>query len=119
MNFSLPNRLYIGFSVAILLVFLSGLLSYQTFQRQLEAGNWVEHTYQVLNQARAIEKLIADMETGRIGYRSTGIEQFLNAHNDAGTAAFKLGDTVPGFNESLATLRVGEKATIVFPSKAG
>jgi len=37
----------------------------------------------------------------------------------AGTAAFKLGDTVPGFNESLATLRVGEKATIVFPSKAG
>jgi len=36
-----------------------------------------------------------------------------------GTAAFKLGDTVPGFNESLATLRVGEKATIVFPSKAG
>ncbi len=37
----------------------------------------------------------------------------------AGTVAFKLGDTVPGFNESLATLRVGEKATIVFPSKAG
>jgi len=36
-----------------------------------------------------------------------------------GTASFKLGDTVPGFNESLATLRVGEKATIVFPSKAG
>ncbi len=36
-----------------------------------------------------------------------------------GTVAFKLGDTVPGFNESLATLRVGEKATIVFPSKAG
>lgn len=37
----------------------------------------------------------------------------------AGTAAFKLGDTVPGFNESLAALRVGEKATVVFPSKAG
>ena len=36
-----------------------------------------------------------------------------------GTVAFKLGDTVPGFNESLASLRVGEKATIVFPSKAG
>jgi signal transduction histidine kinase/CheY-like chemotaxis protein/CHASE3 domain sensor protein len=83
MNFSLPNRLYIGFSIAILLVFLSGLLSYQTFQRQLDAGNWVEHTYQVLNQAGTIEKLIADMETGRIGYRSTGIEQFLNAYNDA------------------------------------
>ena len=83
MNFSLPIRLYIGFSMAILLVFLSGLLSYQTFQRQLEAGSWIEHTYQVLNRARTIEKLIADMETGRIGYRSTGIEQFLNAYNDA------------------------------------
>ncbi len=83
MNFSLPNRLYIGFSIAILLVFLSSLLSYQTFQRQLAAGSWVEHTYQVLNRTRIIEKLIADMETGRIGYRSTGIEQFLNAYNDA------------------------------------
>lgn len=83
MNFSLPNRLYIGFSIAILLVFLNGLLSYQTFQRQLEAGNWVEHTYQVLNQAESIEKLIADMETGRIGYRSTGVEQFLNAYDNA------------------------------------
>ena len=83
MNISLPNRLYIGFSIAVLLVFLSGLLSYQTFQRQLEAGNWVEHTYQVLNQARTVEKLIADMEAGRIGYRSTGVKQFLNAYNDA------------------------------------
>ena len=83
MKVSLPNRLYLGFSIAILLVFLSGLLSYQTFQRQLESGNWVEHTYQVLNQAGTIEKLIADMETGRIGYRSTGVRQFKNAHNDA------------------------------------
>ncbi len=83
MKVSLPNRLYLGFSIAILLVILSGLLSYQTFQRQLEAGSGVEHTYQVLNRTRTIEKLIADMETGRIGYRSTGIEQFLNAYNDA------------------------------------
>lgn len=83
MNFSLPIRLYIGFSVAILLVFLSGLLSYRTFQRQLETGGWVEHTYQVLNQAGMIEKLIADMETGRIGYRSTGVKQFFNSYKGA------------------------------------
>ncbi|WP_020606981.1 response regulator [Spirosoma spitsbergense] len=83
MKFSLPNRLYIGFSIAILLVFLSGLLSYQTFQRQLESANWVEHTYQVLNQAQTIEKLIDDMETGRIRYRSTGFKQFLTMYNNA------------------------------------
>ena len=41
--------------------------------------------------------------------------------DDTGTStvAFKLGGTVPGFDESLARLRVGEKATIVFPSSAG
>ncbi len=83
MNFSLPNRLYLGFSIAILLGLLSGLLSYQTFQRQLEAGNWVEHTYQVLNQAKTIEKLIDEMETGRVRYRSTGLKQFLNVYNNA------------------------------------
>jgi signal transduction histidine kinase/CheY-like chemotaxis protein/CHASE3 domain sensor protein len=83
MKFSLPNRLYIGFSVAILLVFLSGLLSYQTFQRQLNAGNGVEHTYQVLNQAKTIEKLIDDMEMGRVRYRTTGLKQFLNIYNNA------------------------------------
>ncbi len=36
-----------------------------------------------------------------------------------GTAPFKFGETVPGFNEALTKLRVGEKATIVFPSRIG
>ncbi|MFD2569452.1 response regulator [Spirosoma soli] len=83
MKFSLTKRLYIGFSVAILLVLLIGILSYKTFQRQSEAGNWVKHTYQVLNKAGMIEKLVVDMETGRIGYRSTGVRQFLKPYDDA------------------------------------
>ena len=36
-----------------------------------------------------------------------------------GTAPFTLGKTVPGFDEALTKLKVGEKATIVFPSKIG
>ena len=83
MKFSLTNRLYTGFSVAILLVLLIGILSYQTFQRQTEAGNWVKHTYQVLNKAGLIEKLLLDMETGYISYRSTNVRAFLEPYTDA------------------------------------
>lgn len=36
-----------------------------------------------------------------------------------GTAPFTLGQTVPGFNEALTKLKVGEKATIIFPSTLG
>ena len=83
MKFPLKNRLYTGFAVAILLVLLIGILSYQTFQRQTEAGNWVKHTYQVLNKAGLIEKLLVDMETGHISYRSTNVRAFLKPYTDA------------------------------------
>lgn len=43
----------------------------------------VKHTYQVLNKAEIIEKLLVDMETGHLGYRSTGARQFLKPYTDA------------------------------------
>ncbi|GAB4014745.1 FKBP-type peptidyl-prolyl cis-trans isomerase [Spirosoma koreense] len=36
-----------------------------------------------------------------------------------GTRIFALGNTISGFSEGLAKLKVGEKATLVFPSKIG
>ena len=83
MKLSLTNRLYLGFSVAILLVLLIGILSYQTFQNQSESSNWVRHTYEVLNKAETVEKLLIDIETGRIRYRSTGARRFLEPYNKA------------------------------------
>ena len=72
-----------GFTAAVLLVLLIGILSYQTFQKQAEASDRVRHTYQVLNTAGTVEKLLIDLETGRIRYRSTGAEQFLVPYNEA------------------------------------
>ena len=83
MKFSLTNRLYSGFSAAVLLVLLLGILSYHTFQRQTEAGDWVKHTYQVLNKAATIDKLLVDMEAGNISYRSTNVREFLKPYNEA------------------------------------
>lgn len=83
MKFSLTNRLYTGFSVAIVLVLLIGILSYRTFQRITEAGILIKHTYQVLNNAEKIEKLMVDMETGHLSYRSTGVRLFFKPYTDA------------------------------------
>ncbi|RIV19865.1 response regulator [Fibrisoma montanum] len=81
MNLSLLNRLYLGFSVAVLLVILVGVLALQTFRTQSVEAERVRHTYQVLNQAENIQKLLVDMETGRRGFRPTNDKQFLEPYN--------------------------------------
>jgi FKBP-type peptidyl-prolyl cis-trans isomerase len=44
-----------------------------------------------------------------------------SAFDSTGTGTYRatLGNSIPGFDEGLAKLRVGEKATIIFPSKLG
>ncbi|CCH53964.1 GAF sensor hybrid histidine kinase [Fibrisoma limi BUZ 3] len=81
MKLSLLNRLYLGFSIAIFLVILMGVLALQTFQNQSAEAERVRHTYQVLNQAENIQKLLVDMETGRRGFRPTNDRKFLEPYN--------------------------------------
>ena len=44
-------------------------------------NQWVDHTYEVLNHAAKIEKLIVDLETGERGFLITGQEDFLEPFN--------------------------------------
>lgn len=83
MKTSVTRRLYIGFSLAILLVLLGGGSTLFSFFAQIEESKWVLHTYQVLNKVEYIQKLLIDMETGRRGYRATNERRFLQPYFNA------------------------------------
>ncbi|MBS0029163.1 response regulator [Chitinophaga sp. 22321] len=80
MKISLVNRLYLGFSLVILLVLLGGFLTWRTFATQTEEAGWVQHTYRVLNNSERVQRLLFDMEAARRGFRSTFEEKYLRPY---------------------------------------
>ncbi|HWV65220.1 response regulator [Chitinophaga sp.] len=80
MKLSLVNRLYLGFSVVVLLVLLGGFLTWRTFTEQTEEAGWVQHTYRVLNNSERVQRLLFDMEASRRGFRSTFNKEFLQPY---------------------------------------
>lgn len=80
MKLSLVNRLYLGFSIVVLLVLLGGFLTWQTFTEQTEEAGWVQHTYRVLNNSERVQRLLFDMEASRRGFRSTFNKEFLEPY---------------------------------------
>lgn len=80
MRISLINRLYLGFTLVVMLVILGAFLTWQTFSSQTEEAGWVQHTYRVLNNSERIQRLLFDMEASRRGYRSTLNEDFLHPY---------------------------------------
>ncbi|MCP4455886.1 MAG: chemotaxis protein [Planctomycetes bacterium] len=47
-----------------------------------QTTTWVEHTYQVISKAKAIEAAAVDMETGMRGYLLAGTDTFLDPYNN-------------------------------------
>jgi PAS domain S-box-containing protein len=70
----------LNFLVAALLL-LGGLgLLVNLLDRQQNDQAWVEHTYQVIDQLKAVEAYLADAETGTRGYVATGNRSFLQPY---------------------------------------
>ena len=80
MKISLVNRLYLGFSLVVLLVILGGFLTWRTFDTQTEEAGWVQHTYRVLNNSERVQRLLFDMEAARRGFRSTFEHKYLQPY---------------------------------------
>ncbi|HWB25601.1 MAG TPA: response regulator [Chitinophagaceae bacterium] len=76
MKRSIITRLYIGFAVAIILVLGVGISSYQTIQHQAYSGQWVKHTYEVMNTVKDIQATIPRMRSSLKNYYITGEDQF-------------------------------------------
>jgi signal transduction histidine kinase/DNA-binding response OmpR family regulator/CHASE3 domain sensor protein len=80
MNREITGRFIAGFTAAIILVLVVGLVSYLTLRNQAEQEVWVEHTYKVIRATNNVEQLLIDMETGRRGFRCTGDKKFLESY---------------------------------------
>ena len=80
MRLSFRTRLYIGFTIAILLSAISGLTSYKIFQKQKAQRLWVKRARYALDSAKSIEHLMVNMETGRRGFRATNEKKFLEPY---------------------------------------
>lgn len=80
MKNSLKSRLYLGFSIAILLVIVGGIFTYITFKKQRSQAEWVEHSYEVITTAQRINRYVYEIESAGTAYRSTHIFKYLDSY---------------------------------------
>ncbi|WP_343673063.1 response regulator [Chitinophaga sp.] len=80
MKNSLKTRLYIGFSIAILMVIGGGIFTYITFKKQRSQAEWVEHSYEVITTAQRISRYVYEIESAGTAYRSTHLFKYLDPY---------------------------------------
>lgn len=71
------------FVVALSIIIILGVNSYQAFQRKTESDRRLLHTHHVVEASEAILSNMKDCETGARGYIITGKEEFLQPFTNA------------------------------------
>jgi len=110
MIFSFKARLYIGFTLAILLSGASGLTSYVIFQKQAAQRVWMKRTRGVVDSAKNIQNMMIDMETGRRAFRATNQIRFLAPYT---SASLHIAAGISGLRELLTDNPTQENMAIV------
>jgi len=82
MKNSLKSRLYLGFSIAILMVIGGGIFTYITFKKQRFQSEWVEHSYEVITTAQRINRYVYEIESASTTYRSTHLPKYLDTYHE-------------------------------------
>lgn len=78
MKWKSENKLVnLGFFIALIILILLSLFSYQSFQKTNENEKWVRHTYIVLQNSTELFSVIKDAEASHRGYIITGNLKFL------------------------------------------
>ena len=80
---SFRQQVLLGFAVSIILVFIVGLLSYNSINQLQEDTKMVDHTQTVINTSDELLQLMTDAETGMRGYGATANKVFLAPYNAA------------------------------------
>lgn len=86
MKISVTKGLYLGFTTALIISLVSGIILYLAQRNQVERSEWVKHTYQTINSIQAVQTTLVDMETGRRGYRATNSKDFLEPYTNGLTS---------------------------------
>lgn len=81
LRFSKPT-LTVVFFLAIGIIFLISLFSYQQMRDLMKSNSWVAHTYMVIQNTDGALTNILDIETRQRAYLITGDRDYLNALDD-------------------------------------
>jgi methyl-accepting chemotaxis protein len=87
-NLPVAKKLYLAFGVVIAVLIALGLTFYTFFSSVMEANGWNVHTYQVIDESRALTESLVNMETGLRGYAIVGEESMLEPYRN-GAESFK------------------------------
>jgi CHASE3 domain sensor protein len=76
-------QLFAGYVFVFATMLILAGVTYYSQSLQSDTSNWVVHTYDVIKNARQIEKLVLDRETGLRGFIITGDDVFLEPYNSS------------------------------------
>src|ERR1700693_6268826 len=82
MKWSIGTKIGAGYALALILLVILGVLSYQNTNGLIEAAQMRSHTYQVLEEQAKMLAALTDAETGQRGYVITGTDQYLEPYQN-------------------------------------
>jgi len=95
LKFSFRQQVLAGFVISIILVFVVGILSFNSLHQFEEDSVLVEHTQKVIHTSTGLLQELVDAETGMRGYGATNNRAFLDPYNTA----------LPKISDNLVTLK--------------
>ncbi len=79
MKLTIGQKILLGYSLAMLLMAITGIAAYRSSQRLLEANGWVQHTFLVIGASEGVRANLLEIESAGRGYVVTGDERFLES----------------------------------------
>ncbi|MCG8551846.1 MAG: CHASE3 domain-containing protein [Desulfobacterales bacterium] len=88
-NLSLRMKVIIGGFTPLVFLVIVTAVTLINVNAMVNSNKWVEHTYNVLSQAKSIVGYAVDMETGMRGYLLAGKEEFLDPYKGGEAKTYK------------------------------
>jgi methyl-accepting chemotaxis protein len=79
LRLTIGQKILLGYSLAMLLMAITGFAAYRSSQRLLEANGWVRHTFLVIGGAEDVRANLLELESAGRGYVVTGDQRFLDS----------------------------------------
>lgn len=83
MTVASDKKIIAGFGLAVILIFVVGIIVFQNARQFIDSNQQLTHTLEVLNELDTTLTLILDAETGQRGFVITSDESYLEPYEDA------------------------------------
>ncbi len=90
MKLRFRTQLLIPNIIALILMIIIAVVVFFNVNSLLKNSEWVEHTYQVIDDGNELLMYMVDQETGMRGFAVTGEEDFLEPYKDGGSKFISL-----------------------------